>query len=254
MARTSDTKRKPAAGEKARRAIGGKEAARAEAPAVSALRMHQADGAGIRKRTVAAQVQSEKLVADRRERIIRAAITVFHRLGFHTATTADITREAGLTQSNLYNYVKSKQDVLFLVCEHLVSMYEDVLDEVSAQHQDPYVKITESLAAIIGVMNTYGDEVQLLYNEVHSLEEPDRSMISVLVSRFISRFETLIESYERETGTVIMQDRRLAANLMSFVPAILPLRRWDLKRHGHKDREKAILRFILRGLGIPEPA
>jgi len=108
-------------------------------------------------RVVTAQVQSEKLVTDRRDRIIRAAITVFHRQGFHSTTTADIAREAGLTQSNLYNYVKSKQDVLFLVCEHLVGIYEQLLDEVAEQYEDPHTRIVEALRAVTRVMGEYRD-------------------------------------------------------------------------------------------------
>lgn len=203
-------------------------------------------------RTVTAQVQSKKLIADRRQRIIRAAITVFHELGFHNATTADIAREAGLTQSNLYNYVKSKQDVLFLVCEHLVGTYNQVLDDVSAKYEDPYERICQGLAAIINVMSLYRDELQLLYNETHALEKPDRLTILDMISQFISRFQVLLEDYERETGVKTMMDRRLAANLMSFVPAIVALRNWDLVRHNSKPNA-ALLYFILNGLGIHKP-
>ena len=205
------------------------------------------------KRVVAAQVQSEKLVLDRRERIIRAAITVFQRQGFHTTTTADIAHEAGLTQSNLYNYVKSKQDVLFLVCEHLVGTYDALLDEAQERYEDPYTRLVEALKSVTGVMSTYRDEVQLLYNETHALEKRDRVVILSSISRFIGRFETLVENYEREKGQIKLKDPRLAANCLSFVPAMIALRYWDLVLHNSERGQDQIIRFILRGLGIPEP-
>src|SRR6266704_1370104 len=104
------------------------------------------------KRTVGSQVQNEQLVSDRRDKIIHAAIVVFHRLGFHVATTADIAKEAGLTQSNLYNYVNSKQDVLFLVCVHLTGLYDRALDEVVEQYHDSYARVVEALKAITNVI------------------------------------------------------------------------------------------------------
>lgn len=202
------------------------------------------------KRTVATRVQSERLVSDRRDRIIRAAIAAYRGEGFHAITTADIAREAGLTQSNLYNYVKSKQDVLFLVCEHLVGTYEALLDEAQGSCADPYLRIVEALRTITRAMCTYRDELQLLYNEAHVLEKPDRVVILSLISRFIGRFETLLEDYGLTTGA----QRRLAANFLSFVPAIVALRHWDLAAHNFAGTQEEIVRFVLRGLGLPQPA
>jgi AcrR family transcriptional regulator len=206
------------------------------------------------KRVVEAKVQSESLVTDRRERIIRAAITVFHRQGYHSTTTADIAREAGLTQSNIYNYVKSKKDVLFLVCDHLAHTYESILDEVGVKYSDPYTRIVEGLRAITDVMSTYRDEVQLLYNETHSLDKTDRVVILTSISRFISRFETLVEEYEQVHGSIRVGDRRLAANFLSFIPAMIALRYWDLVLHDSERAQDEIVRFALRGLGLPEPS
>ena len=204
------------------------------------------------KRVVTAQVQSQKLVSDRRGRIIRAAISVFHRQGYHSTTTGDIAREAGLTQSNLYNYVKSKQDVLFLVCDELVGTYGKLVDAVCEEFTDPYSRLVESLKAVIGAMSEFRDEVQLLYNETHSLEKPDRVIVMASISGFISRFENLLSEYA-DAHKVAVSDMRLAANLVSFVPAIVALRSWDLAQHNSSGHEDEIVEFVLRGLGLPVP-
>lgn len=205
------------------------------------------------KRVVTAQVQSTKLVSDRRDRIIKAAISVFHRQGYHSTTTADIAREAGLTQSNLYNYVKSKQDVLFLVCEHLVSTYEALLNEVHERFDDPHERIVQALREITAVMSTYRDEVQLLYNETHALEKTDRIVILKSISRFIGQFEQLVKEYEETRGELAVREPRLAANFLSFIPAMTALRYWDLVLHQCDRAQEDIVRFVLRGLGIEEP-
>lgn len=204
------------------------------------------------KRVIDSQVQSEKLINDRRDRIVRAAIAVFHERGFHVATTADIAKEAGLTQSNIYNYVKSKQDVLFLVCEHLVGMYDNVLNKVVAEESDPYRRIVEAIRSTTSVMNNHRDELQLLYNETHALEKRDRMHILASVSRFIGRFQKLLDDYVMAGGRIDF-DRRLAANFLSFVPAMVALRSWDLAFNCDADVEEGILRFCLNGLGIRLP-
>ena len=202
-------------------------------------------------RQIISQVQNEKLISDRRERIIRAAITVFRRSGFHVATTKDIAREADLTQSNLYNYVSSKHDVLFLVCEHLVGLYQIAVDEAVAQEVNSHDRLVEALRAVIRVMSAHRDEVQLLYNETHALEKDDRKIILSSIARLIKSFQTLLKDYEDEHGTYAIANRRIAANFLSFVPAIVALRSWDLTPHATREEiEESILAFVMNGLGI----
>ena len=203
-------------------------------------------------RKIAAQVQSDQLVSDRREQIINAAITVFHSRGYHVATTSDIALEAGLTQSNLYNYVRSKQDVLLLVCAHLVGIYNKIIDDIVARSDNPHACLVECLEAIIKVMGTHRHEVQLLYHETHALEKRDRMAVLASISGFIGRFETLLVRYEELEGKLELRNTRLAANFLSFVPAIVALRSWDLATAGSRGLNQGILNFILSGLGIPD--
>ncbi|HEV2591755.1 MAG TPA: TetR/AcrR family transcriptional regulator [Gaiellaceae bacterium] len=49
---------------------------------------------------------------DRRRDLVRAAIRVFARKGFHAARVGDIAEEAGVAHGLLYHYFKSKEDVL----------------------------------------------------------------------------------------------------------------------------------------------
>jgi AcrR family transcriptional regulator len=204
------------------------------------------------KRPILSQIQNEDLIAERRERIIRAAITVFRRSGFHVATTKDIAREADLTQSNLYNYVSSKQDVLFLVCDHLVSLYQAAIDEALARNNNTHDRLVEAVRAIITVMSGFRGEVQLLYNETHALEKADRKIILSSISKLIKCFEMLFKAYEAEHGALNIKNSRIAANFLSFVPAMVALRSWDLVLHADREEmEDSILRFTLAGLGIP---
>jgi AcrR family transcriptional regulator len=206
-------------------------------------------------RAIPAQVQNEKLVEERREAIIAAAIRVFRDKGFHVATTRDVAIAAGVTQSNLYNYVKTKDDILYLVCEHLIGLYTRGLDQATATHQDPYLRLVEGLRAAIAVMSKHKDELQLLYHEAHSLPKRDRRLVLGTISRFIERFQDLLVAYESRYGATRLGDRRLAANLLSFVPAVVALRAWDLAKHAKQaELERGILDFVLAGLGVSPPS
>ena len=77
-------------------------------------------------------------------------------------------------------------------------------------------------------------------------------MILSSISRFIGRFEQLVEDYDAAGGRVVLDDKRLAANFCSFIPAMTALRYWDLVLHNSDRAQDSIVDFILRGLGIPE--
>lgn len=203
------------------------------------------------QRAISAQVQDTERVNETRERIIRAAIVVFRRKGFHAATTRSIANEAGVTQSNIYNYVRSKDDILYLVCEHLVGLYSASVEEVMRSQADPYERLIGALKAIMAVMFNHREELVLLYNEVHALDKPDRKLVLKAVARFIRQFQQLVEDYAAAGGPLRIGNTRIAANLLSFVPAIVALRWWDLSLHSDRpEAEQAIFDFILAGLGI----
>ena len=56
--------------------------------------------------------RTPRVVEDRREQIIDAAMRVFAQKGFKGATNRDLAHEAGITTGLIYYYFKSKEDLL----------------------------------------------------------------------------------------------------------------------------------------------
>src|SRR5260370_37368608 len=52
-----------------------------------------------------------------RDRIVRAAISVFAERGFHRATMQDIVRASGLSVGAIYTYFRSKSDLTLAGCD-----------------------------------------------------------------------------------------------------------------------------------------
>jgi AcrR family transcriptional regulator len=61
--------------------------------------------------------RTPKVVEDRREQIIDAAMRVFAQKGFVRATNKDIAHEAGITAGLIYHYFESKEALLMAVIE-----------------------------------------------------------------------------------------------------------------------------------------
>ncbi len=77
------------------------------------------------------QQLSEQMRTEGRARILAAAGHLFARLGFDRCTVADIAREAGMSQGNLYWYFTSKEQILKAVLtsafESLSELFESAL-------------------------------------------------------------------------------------------------------------------------------
>ena len=61
--------------------------------------------------------RTPKVVEDRREQIIDAAMRVFSQKGFTRATNKDIAREAGITPGLIYHYFENKDALLKAIIE-----------------------------------------------------------------------------------------------------------------------------------------
>jgi TetR/AcrR family transcriptional regulator, cholesterol catabolism regulator len=61
--------------------------------------------------------RTPKVVEDRREQIIDAAVQIFSEKGFERATNKDVAQAAGITPGLIYHYFASKEDLLKAIFE-----------------------------------------------------------------------------------------------------------------------------------------
>jgi len=66
---------------------------------------------------------------DKHEKIMRAAIKVFAKNGFHNSKISQIAKEAGVADGTIYLYFKNKDDIL-------IKVFEERLGEINAMLND----------------------------------------------------------------------------------------------------------------------
>lgn len=64
------------------------------------------------------RLPDRELQADRRARILTAAVRCFGQHGIHQASMQDIAAEAGMSAANLYRYYASKDAIVEAIAEH----------------------------------------------------------------------------------------------------------------------------------------
>jgi AcrR family transcriptional regulator len=201
-------------------------------------------------RRIKTATKNPERVRERRDRLINAAIAVFIEKGFHKATVRDIGRAADMTQGTIYNYVSSKDDILYLVCDRIVAEYNEQARRALDTSDDPVGRVRSSVRAISQVMYRHRREILLIYQDSHLLDKRSRRVILARVEEFIGMFERIISDAARELG-VALPYPHLSANMLTFLPVMIALRGWSIRNDLPPEAViEQISAFIVRGLGF----
>ena len=210
----------------------------------------KADDRRARDRRIKTATKNQDLVRERREILINAAIRVFVEKGFHNATVRDIGRAADMTQGTIYNYVSSKDDILYMVCDRIVSEYNAETRKALELAHDPVGRVRSAVRAISEVMYRHRREILLIYQDSHLLEPRSLRVILARVEEFIGLFERIISDAARELD-VPLPHPHLSANILTFLPVMIALRGWSLRKHASPQVVvDEISEFVVRGLGF----
>ncbi|MGH6753490.1 MAG: TetR/AcrR family transcriptional regulator [Bradyrhizobium sp.] len=204
----------------------------------------------MQRRNVKSATKDPGLVREKREQLIAAAIKVFIEKGFHNATVRDIGRAAGMTQGTIYNYVRSKDDILYLVCDRIVSEYQEETRKALESTTDPAARIRSAVRAVCEVMYQHQHEILLIYQDSHLLEPRSLRVILARVEEFIGMFETIVGQASRVVSAPA-PNTRLAAHILTFLPVMIALRRWSLYRDlTHQQIVDGLTDFLVTGLRL----
>lgn len=122
-------------------------------------------------------VDDTKLVEKRREQFVAAAAELFGRNGFHTTTIKEIAQLAGVSAGLIYAYVKTKEDVLFLVLQNVLDSYARDIPKALEGVDDPIQRFCAAVRAYCEVVGAKPDATLLAYRETKSLGREQRAAI-----------------------------------------------------------------------------
>lgn len=202
-----------------------------------------------KKRKVHASVKDERLINMRRTQMIRGAVALFKEKGYHRTTTREIAQAAGFSIGTLYEYIRTKEDILYLVCD---SIYDQVRDRL--QGMDVEKGTLESLklgiAYYFKIMDEMQDEVLVMYQEAKSLSKDALPYVLKKEMEMVGMFETLIRRCI-ENGEWMMDDPHidLLAHNIFVQGQMWGFRRWALrKKYSLEEYIELQTNLLLKGI------
>lgn len=123
------------------------------------------------EREIATQIKNKELVKERRRQIVDAAVKLFIQNGYHRTTTRALAKETGMSIGSLYEYISTKDDVLYLVGIAIHSEVEQGVKDALARSSQSNDPLADVIKEYFLVCNRMSDHVLLMYQVTHFLPE-----------------------------------------------------------------------------------
>ncbi|MBW2653739.1 MAG: TetR/AcrR family transcriptional regulator [Deltaproteobacteria bacterium] len=182
---------------------------------------------------VPTQIKNPELVRKRRRQIVDSTVNLFIEHGYHKTTTRMIAKAANFSIGSLYEYVSSKEDLLYLVCK---TIHEEVWDAVENALSGTD-KEKERLARVIRhyfyVCDKMGDHILMMYQVTQFL--PEKWKVRVLVNELniTDIFINALSSLSGKNNFPNLDDKilNLVGHNISVLGQMWAFRRWHVQRN-----------------------
>jgi AcrR family transcriptional regulator len=197
--------------------------------------------------------RTPKVVEDRREQIIDAAMRVFSQKGFTRATNKDIAREAGITPGLIYHYFESKEALLKVVIEERspLKIFRSLPPQALALSPEVFLRFLLKQALDVVEGEQFVQIIRVFLPEV--VHNPEMALMALPVFQRVLSF---LEDYLRakmESGQMRQADPSLSSQVLLSCVMGFVLRRQIVHdplalQYTHEQIADAVVDRVLKGL------
>lgn len=186
-------------------------------------------------------VKDENLIKKRRAQLQKGAVKLFKEKGFYRATTREIAKAAGFSIGTLYEYIRKKEDVLFLVCDAIYDEVKTRMEKFIDLNATSEEAVRQTIKAYFEIMDDMQDEVLILYQELKALPKDAKDYVFEKEKEMVRIIERVIKNnyphLEQNELTLIANNVVIQGQMWAF-------RRWFIQKQYSLD-EYTELQFNL---------
>ncbi len=191
---------------------------------------------------VKARVKNKQLISEKRRKIIQGAVRVFKKKGFHKATVREIAAEAKIGLGSIYDYVDSKDDILYLFFENYVTTFFAKVQSRASQISDPLARLEATFRAYLEAAMELEDQVLLSYTQARYVKKKYLKNILRKESEIVEYFQNILCKLGESSS-----DSFLEANFLVYSGVFGVLRRWILQpRYSRQEIIDFLIQWQLR--------
>ena len=115
-----------------------------------------------------------------RKKIIDVASALYAKKGFGATSIQEISEAANVALPVTYHYVKKKSEIMRLIMEDLLNIFQESLIKEIKDIVDPVEKLATAVILYLRVLDQQREKVLLLYQKSSSLDRDSKTRIMAL--------------------------------------------------------------------------
>lgn len=167
----------------------------------------------------------------RRRQIVDAAVELFVENGFHKTTTRQIAQAVGFSIGSLYEYVGSKEDVLYLVCDAIGAEVERGVGDILSRATIGKESLAEVIREYFLVCDRMGDHILLMYKVTQFLPDQWKKRVMENEMRITDIFVKTLTRMAADENAGNGPDIELVAHNIAILGQAWAFRRWYYAKH-----------------------
>ena len=190
-------------------------------------------------------------IEEKHQQIVDGALNVFLKKGYHPTTIREIARAAGMSLGQLYHYVSSKDDVLFLLHRHQQIAFYNHMKKIALpkKEADAVQSLVDALRHALPFLSQHKKLIQFILGESRYLSKKHLAVVLEMDDKNIVQYwRDLLQAVKKQKE--IFFDVDYTANLITYLATFIPMRGWNLGKYSADHQQEQLISSILSLIGI----
>lgn len=197
---------------------------------------------------ISTNIKNASLVEKRRQQIFEAVVKLFSKKGYHSTTMREISKESGITLGNLYDYITTKDDILYIIQEKATKAVLGAVQKSRDCNASPEDKLRNLINSELDAMDRYQNLIMIIYQESHVMAKDTLRSLLRSERMHLEEYERLLKEGMRK-GIFKWRNPRMVANMIKMLIDGWVLKRWDLRgKVSLEEMRRGILEMVFHGI------
>jgi AcrR family transcriptional regulator len=199
---------------------------------------------------IPSSAKNPEAVLEKHGQIVEGACQVFFKKGFSRTSTRELASACHMSMGQLYHYISSKDDILFLVHKHMHQLWiNHLLNSGLEDIGDAKLRLEKAIRVTLELTIENRKLFQFVYTESkHLAKEHLRLVLEIDEKVVLSFWRELLA--EVQTKPFSQKEIPIAGSLIAFLSVFESLRGWTVKKFMPEEIVDFLTNFILGGLGL----
>lgn len=141
---------------------------------------------------------SESLTISRKDQLLAVSANLFKQKGYAATSMRDIASQLGLEAASIYHHVKSKEEILEILCFEMAHKLQTSLNEIKDIYFNAEDRLREAIKQHVLVITQYPEYSAVFIQDWKFLSENNRKKFITLRNEYESGFRNIVNDGIKE--------------------------------------------------------